>query len=132
MDIFIKDLEWLKYEGKTICHDYINNIIKKNINPNELLKDEIIKQVFNIDTLREFYILCVSIDNLLRFLEIKDKLQQPVDKYFLDRYITNKKNLKDCIIPDLSRYILYFDNYLSAYICIIKNIYDIDYILNEN
>jgi len=119
MEEFNRDLDWLKFEGQVIYEDYIKHIIY--IQDNEE-REKIIKAIFRDDVLHHFYVLCMSIDNVYNYVEIKNVLPSPFNKYILELYKNSKDNLKDVMRGDIVKYVLFFKNYIASYEYVIKNL----------
>ena len=120
MDEIQRDLDWLKFEGQVIYEDYILNVIQVE----DMKKQkEIIDKIFNKVVLKQFYVLCQTIDNIYMYAEIKEDFPYPFTDYFLNKYSESKKNLNDIdYIGDIRKFVLCFDNYIMTYENVIKSI----------
>jgi hypothetical protein len=120
MEEIQRDLEWLIYEGNVISQDYITMVIQVE----DLEKQkEIIDKIFNKTVLKQFYVLCQTIDNIYMYVEIKEDFPYPFTDYLMSKYRESKKNLNDMdYIGDIRKFVLYFDNYISSYENVIKSL----------
>lgn len=120
MEEIQRDLEWLIYEGNVISQEYIFNVI--HIEDIEKQK-EIIDKIFNKVVLKQFYVLCQTIDNIYMYAEIKEDFPYPFTDYLLSKYRDSKKNLNDIdYIGDIRKFVLCFDNYIMTYEYVINSI----------